>query len=140
MKKYANSLIIAAVMLLIPAIFMSGCSETASAPTSTEFQWPERMAVVSSTGIGEAVNIAWASPLEEDTGMKVRVVPEASLMLRFKWLKEGRFFMCGESTGVVGDVLAANREYAVRDLGPFSLRVIWSGGKTDSGYIIRSDS
>ena len=140
MKKYANSLIIAAMMLLMPAIFMSSCSETAPAPTPTGFQWPERMAVVSSTGIGEAVNIAWASPLEEDTGMKVRVVPEASLMLRFKWLKEGRFFMCGESTGVVGDVLAANREYAVRDLGPFPLRVIWSGGKTDSGYIVRSDS
>lgn len=140
MKKYANSLIIAAMMLLMPAIFMSSCSETAPAPIPTGFQWPERMAVVSSTGIGEAVNIAWARPLEEDTGMKVRIVPEGSLMLRFKWLKEGRFFMCGESTGVIGDVLSANVEYAVRDLGPFSMRVIWSGGKTDSGYIVRGDS
>jgi TRAP transporter TAXI family solute receptor len=140
MKKFL--LLITLLLVIIPLISCGNNSgEVASSPLpSSNYHWPERMMVVSSTGVGETVNVAWSRPLEQATGMTVRVVPEGNLSLRFKWLKEGRFFMAGESTSVIGDVISATREYAFPDLGSFPLRIIYSGGKSDSGYIVRKNS
>lgn len=132
MVRFVGVLSVVGVILLA----LPGCG-----PQGTgEWKWPERFNVVSSAGVGVTANVAWAAPMEKATGMSIRIVPEPSLPLRFQLMAQGRFQMLGEAPGVVADALSARKEYATADGGPFPIRVLYSGSKSESGYVVRGDS
>jgi len=109
-------------------------------PPEPAWEWPERINVMSGTGVGLAATTAWTSVMSAETGMSIRIVPEVSPMLRFKWLGQGRFFSVAEASTVVKDVIESPKGFNARDGGPFQLRVLWSYSKSDAGFIVRGDS
>jgi len=70
--------------------------------------------------------------------MKVRVVTEASQVMRNMWLKKGTvYFAVFEAAE---DMLEANDVWATRDGGPFPVRYVYSSAKADTGYCAVGDS
>ncbi|HEY87956.1 MAG TPA: hypothetical protein G4O06_08050, partial [Dehalococcoidia bacterium] len=78
--------------------------------------------------------------LAADTGINIRVVPEVNPMLRFKWVKTGLFHSVAESPSMVADLMEAKAGNAVRDGGPFQIRLMYSYSMSNSGFVVRGDS
>ena len=149
-------LVFLAMVLAVSLVAFAACTEEEEAPPVVEeappvvkeeappvvevWQWPERLAIISSTGVGLAATTGYMSEMAKGTGMAMRVIPEGNTMLRFKWLQTGRFFACSEASSTIRDVLEAVGGYAVRDGGPYQLRIIWAYSKSDAGYVVRGDS
>ena len=85
------------------------------------------------------IQTGWTTPLAEDTGMKVRIVAEETDMIRWQWLKTGRFFNMGLATEPA-EYFEAKGDRATRDGGPFQLRTWWPVGVGGYGYAVRGDS
>jgi TRAP transporter TAXI family solute receptor len=113
---------------------------TPTTPAPPPWEWPDKLAIMTSGGVGLAAVTGYSSEMAKDTGMTIRAVPEDNTMLRFKWVKEGRFFCVPEASSTVRDVLEALRGYAVRDGGPYQLRIIWAYAQSDAGFFVRGDS
>lgn len=147
MKKYFIKLVTGITLVaILGALVFTGCGKEEAPPVEEEeeeeevWQWPDKLAIVSAPGVGLASTTGWSSEMAKDTGMTTRVVPEINTMLKFKWLKEGRFFCAAEASMVIRELTEALRGYAVRDGGPYQLRVIWSYNQADAGFIVRGDS
>jgi hypothetical protein len=109
-------------------------------PVEEVWQWPERIALVTSAGVGMAAVVGYTSAMSQDTGMTIRVVPESNTMLRFKWVQEARFLTTAEDNLIIQRVLEGLRGYATRDGGPFQLRLLWAMAKGEAGFMVRGDS
>ena len=141
MKRNFIKLVTAITLIaIIGALVFTGCAKEEAPPVEEVWQWPDKLALMCGTGVGLASTTGYSSAMAADTGMTIRVVPEVSPLLRFKWVKEGRFFSVAEATSVVYRVIEADREWAARDAGPFQLRIIWSYSLSDAGFFVRGDS
>jgi TRAP transporter TAXI family solute receptor len=98
------------------------------------------MHVISSGGVGLAAAVAWAAIMDKDTGMAVRVVDESNVLLRFKWVRDGTYFMGAYSADNADSQMRADEGYGTRDNGPYEMRIVYVRSQIDSGYIVRGDS
>jgi hypothetical protein len=78
--------------------------------------------------------------MDKDTGMAIRVVEESNVLLRFKWLREGKYFLGAYSADNADAQMRADEGYATRDSGPFEMRIVTVRSQIDSGFIVRGDS
>lgn len=106
-----------------------------------EYRWPKEYRIL--TWLGTAVDGAhsWADLLSEDTGMKVIVGGDTNTVNRFRWL--GRVGLSQQTIGAPSEtsqMIMADRKYAVRDGGPFQVRVLWMQSKGNAGFFTRGDS
>lgn len=106
-----------------------------------EYRWPEKYRII--TWLGTAVDGArsWADLLAEDTGMKIIVGGDTNTVNRFRWL--GRVGLSQQTIGAPSEtsqMIMADRKYAVRDGGPFQVRVLWMQSKGNAGFFTRGDS
>jgi hypothetical protein len=72
--------------------------------------------------------------------MQIRIVPESNPSTKIKWVANGDFFCAPESDGYMRNVLEAIKGNAMRDGGPFQVRLIWSYTTGGAGYMVRGDS
>jgi hypothetical protein len=88
-----------------------------------------------------ARDVAWTTPLGDDTGMTVRIVAEDSHVLRYRWLKQNRYFSTFIESGHIKDMTEGLSTWATRLGGPFQVRAYWSsGGISHGAYFVRGDS
>lgn len=140
MKKHLIKLVtVITLVAIVGALVFTGCAKEEEVVTG-EWQWPERIAIISSPGVGLAATTGYTSELFKSTGTTIRIVPEINTQLRFKWLQTGRFFSGAEGASTIRDVLEATKGYAIRDGGPYQLRTIWAYTSADAGYLVRGDS
>ena len=111
------------------------------ASQAAEYEWPKNLIISAPTGGGQYTNIlGWAGVLEQSTGMKVRVVPNDVGPTRAKQIRErDADFEC-ESLGAYAYHMEATYGSALRDGGPFQVRIGWISKITNRGYIVRGDS
>jgi len=145
-------LVFLAAILVVSLVALAACAKEEEAPPVEEeeeeappveevWEWPEKMNILSQTAgsLAYGVAIAWTTPLAEDTGMKIRLVCEDNEMLRWKWMKENRFFTKGLSVEPK-EFLEVNEDRATRDGGPYQIRIWWPLGKGGFGFAVRGDS
>lgn len=106
-----------------------------------DYQWPEKHYIL--TWLGTAVEGAhsWADLLAEDTGMKIIIGGDTNTVNRFRWL--GRVGLSQQTIGAPSEtsqMIMADRKYAVRDGGPFPVRVAWMQSKGNAAFFTRGDS
>jgi hypothetical protein len=143
------------LIVIVGALVFTGCTEEEEPPPPPPppveeeeeppppeevYQWPEKIAIVTSPGLGMANATGYTAPLGEQTGMTIRIVPEANYMNRFLWLSEGRFFLTSEATESIIQVLQADEGHAIRDGGPFQVRAVWANSRAEAGFFVRGDS
>jgi len=131
-------LVFLAMALVVSLVAFAACKE--EEVVIEEWQWPDKLALVTTANGGMSAMTGWASEMQKDTGMTIRIVPETSTMRIFKWVAQGRFFVCGEATTVVNRVIEAEGEWAARDAGPFQLRLVWPYSQVEAGFMVRGDS
>jgi len=110
-------------------------------PVEPPWEWPEKLAVASQGPAtpGYPIDIAWTTPLAEDTGMKVRLITEEDLLISFTWLKQGLLDLGFADMGATL-VPAGLGRFATRDLGPCQTRIFWPHGRGGRGFAVRGDS
>jgi len=139
------------VMLGIPA-----CAKPAPEPIPTPettpepeptpepaFEWPNEFRIASSAiGSGDHAQMSALAPvLEQSTGMKVRVVPEDSIPMKARWIREGLFDGTPQSPGEIASMcMEAKGGYATRDGGPYQGRVAAHVYWQIFGVYVRGDS
>ncbi len=82
---------------------------------------------------------AWATELELNTGMTVRVMPGAGTALLFRWLREGTIDLLAASMPTMRNMECYRPEQRVPDGGPFPARVIMATSISASGFMVRAD-
>jgi len=149
-------LIFLAVVLVVSLVAFAACKaeeeppiveeEEEEAPPVEEeeeeevWQWPDKMLITSTTGVGLASATGYASALAGDTGMSLRVVPAPTTALRFLWVHEGKAFCTALSPTETAQCLEGVLGFATRVSGPFQARVIWSSTYANAGFMVRGDS
>lgn len=105
-----------------------------------EYKWPDEYHMV--TWLGAAVNAAhsWADLLSEDTGMKMRIGGTTMTIDRFRWLRSGLSQQTEGTPSETSQMVMADRKYALRDGGPFQVRVLWIKSKGNAAFFTRGDS
>jgi TRAP transporter TAXI family solute receptor len=135
------------VSQVLTAIFMlSFALVDLAAPSLAEagsWKWPETF-VIGTPGVGSSSYIStssWAPVLEEQTQMKVRVVPQDSAASRAKSLRMSKIDAETESlAGFAGEAMEARVGYASRDGGPFQARILWPSAVMYFSFMVRGDS
>ena len=135
------------VLLLIALPLAAACAkEEPPAPTPTPtpaWEWPDSL-VVASEYLGSGLNAStasWAPVLEEQTGMKVRVVPEGNMPLKARMLDQEVVGLVAMSTPGIGSFCTEGQKtYATRDGGPIPARMVWLGQNVYTGFMVRGDS
>jgi TRAP transporter TAXI family solute receptor len=111
-------------------------------PTEPAWEWP-RSLVISTFGLGTwgyALTVAWGTVMEEETGMRVRALPEDNTQVRDRWLREGTTDLTNLSDPIVAPIMGAEGKEAVRDLGPYPFRWVWIMQASNNGFFVRGDS
>jgi len=107
----------------------------------SNYKWPKEYRIL--TWLGTAVDGAhsWADLLAEDTGMKIRIGGDTNTVNRFRWL--GRVGLSQQTIGAPSEtsqMVMADRKYAIRDGGPFPVRVLWMQSRGSAAFFTRGDS
>jgi len=121
-----------------PAATAAPAPAPAPSPSPAAFKWPDSLTIISTSGAGNAVAIAWSTPLSRETGMRVRITTEDSQMLRHLAVKNGEAFTTGEM--VPPDMMQAVKGYASKEGGPWQARIMYPIAKADSGFATTRDS
>jgi hypothetical protein len=151
MKK--SALLVPGILLLAASILtISGCSTTSdniSATTTpaggtvagaTDWQWPDQVHITASGDSGLAKYVSWTSIMEADTGMAIRVIPEADPGTGLFYLPRGDAFLSSASKNILADVIEAREDHATRNGGAFQMRVVWVHDLANAGFFVRGDS
>jgi len=136
-KGYFKIIAILGMMVLALSLVFAGCGGAGDG------EWPDvlKVAASESASSGYQANIAWASIMEEDTGMKVRVVSEANIPLKARWVADGLFDLTSQSAGeVMPFCIESKSGYATRDGGPYQARGIFQASLQTFGIMVRGDS
>lgn len=148
MKKIFRLICFVLVVSLVPTLVCSTQAATSSpapgtTPAKVAFKWPNALRV-STAGVGTTGYIttaAWTPVMIQNTGMKIRTIPEGSMPLKFRWLQTGVVDMMFDSLTDIGSFgLMGTAEYATRDSGPFQIRMIWPAVIMNFGFFVRGDS
>jgi TRAP transporter TAXI family solute receptor len=142
MKGKAASLINGAISIAsVLGILIAGCTPTVPSPsTSDGWKWPERLHVVARGTAGLPKYVSFTSVMEKDTGMVVRVVPEASPAKESILVKTGEMFCASIDKTGVGSQLEGREDFATRQGGPWQVRAIWIHDLSNAGFFVRGDS
>lgn len=105
------------------------------------WEWPEKLSVASQgpASVGYPLDVAWTTPLANDTGMKVRLISEEDPVVQQTWLKQGLLDVGFGDFGMA-QMVAGEGKYATRDLGPWQQRLYWPHGRGGKGFAVRGDS
>jgi hypothetical protein len=76
--------------------------------------------------------------MEQDTGMKIRLIPEESKTLQYNWLMTGEVDVYGDGPSTTG--VRAQESFATRGGGPGPLRWFWPQVVQYTGFIVAADS
>lgn len=96
----------------------------AATVSAGEYKWPKQY-IIGTSGMGStgyAMNVALSTAVEEDSGMKCRIMPEDNLAVRARLLKAGKVDSVGGEGGMAAEILMATGGYATKDGGPFAIR------------------
>jgi uncharacterized protein len=133
-------IILAALVFIM--LICYGCAP-ASSQTETgddKWQWPKNIHIAAQGQSGLAKYVSWASRMEADTGMAIRVIPEADPGKCLHYLKSGEVFMSSASKSSLCNVIEATDDHATTDGGPFQARIVWLHDLGHSGFFVRGDS
>jgi len=111
-------------------------------PPASAWQWPDIL-TIATTGTatsGYAQTLAWGSLLEEQTKMKVRVIPSDNYVERARAHKAGQYIFSINTITEVFTQIEASAMHATREGGPYDLRIFWSNQRVPFGFIVAKDS
>ena len=114
----------------------------ASSAICAEWKWPASMTIVT-PAVGSsnyAVALAWGSALEQQTGMKVRVVTQASGVVRVKWVTQAMATIGMVESHTAKDCLEGAGDFRSREAGPFDMRLTWNSQITYWGFPVKGNS
>ncbi len=137
--RQANLVLVAFVSVVVLALLFSGCGG-GTQTTASGWQWPRTLIISSGGGSGLAKYVSWTTIMEKDTGMSIRVVPEENSIQRFMSVQTGKAFLVKGGKRELGNVIEATEGHAVRDGGPWQMRVVWIHAISNSGIFVRGDS
>jgi hypothetical protein len=107
----------------------------------SDYKWPKQLNLISWIPVGVDIAHSWGDLLQEDTGMRLHIAGEYDTVDRYRWLGRMKLFeMTSSGNFETGQMLMADRKYAVRDGGPFKLRTVWTASKGNSGFFLRGDT
>jgi len=109
-------------------------------PTPAEFEWPEIIYFAASGSSGMAKYVSWTSHLENNVGVKVRVIPEANGVNRGFMVKQRQMLIMAAGKSAFRNTMEALEEFAVKEGGPFQARMVWVHALANSGMFVRADS
>lgn len=102
--------------------------------------WPAEYNMITWLGTPVVAAHSWADLLSEDTGMKMHIGGTTMTVNRFRWLRSGLSQQTEGTPSETSQMVMADRRYAVRDGGPFPVRVLWIKAKGNSTFFVRGDS
>ena len=142
MNSLFRALAVAMLIVICGTLALAGCSSDTTQPEGAvhEWQWPEQVHIAAPGQSGLAKYVSWASIMEADTGMAVRVIPEADPGRCMRYLKDGEMFLSSASKSALGNMIEAVEDHATEDGGPFQARVVWVHDLGNSGFFVRGDS
>ena len=111
-----------------------------TAAAAAPWQWPEIIYLASSGASGMAKYVSWTSHLENEVGIKVRVIPEASGVSRGQMVKQRQMLMMAAGKSAFRNTIEALDDHAVESGGPFQGRMVWVHALANSGMFVRADS
>lgn len=124
------------------AVFATTCAlALASTALAQDYEWP-RLLVIGTTGTATssfAATNGWAAILQEQEGLVVRVVPEASEPQRYRRLTDRRDI-------AISAVPAAEMRSQVQGIGgyaaakPAPMRIVWHHFDAPWGFMVAGDS
>ena len=123
---------------MVAALFLTAVG----AAVSAEWKWPDSLTVVT-PAVGSSnysVALAWGSVLEQQTGMKVRVVTQASGVVRVKWVTQGMATIGMVESHTAKDCLEGAGDFRSREAGPFNMRLTWNSQITYWGFPVKGGS
>lgn len=126
----------------ITAIFLVA-SLVATNPVSAEaYKWPKSftISVQSQQSPMYAVSVGWSSVMEKQTGMKLRVTAVEIGSQRLRSVATGKIDTCTESAPGMKMALEGLREHAIRNGGPFHMRILWTNFLVGQAIMVRGDS
>lgn len=145
MKKF-----MALVLALLLVLSMVACGEKAPDTTQNEpsddgtsaFSWPSIFVVntTSSTSSAYSQTLAWATVIEKDTGMAVRLLPEDSNNTKFRRVKLGEVNCMYDTITDVANLLEATNGFQTNDGGPFAVRNLMIDNIQTALLVVRGDS
>jgi TRAP transporter TAXI family solute receptor len=106
------------------------------------WQWPSTF-TIATTGTATATyaqTVSWASFLEEQTKMKVRVIPADNYVERARSHKAGQSILSANTPTEVFTQIEASAMHATRDGGPYDVQIVWANVRTPFGFIVAKDS
>jgi len=112
-------------------------------PPTPKWEWPKSITTVSaSTASGNYMTqLAALSEMERMTGMKVRIIPEDSLAVKARLLKQQAIDFFGDAHGSLATMcMMAYGEHATKTGGPFQARSVWLIYRSYVAFITRADS
>ena len=127
------------IFLTILVISFFSCKKT-KITHSGQWNWPENLHIAAPGRSGLAKYISWASILEADTGMAVRVVPETDHGVAMGYVKSGRMLLSSGSKSVLRNIIEARDDQARAENGDFQPRIVWVHDLANSGFFVRGDS
>ena len=135
-------MVIALLVVIASTLAFAGCASDTVQPeeANQDWQWPEWVHIAAPGQSGLAKYVSWASIMEADTGMAIRVVPEADPGKCMRYLMDGDMLLSSASKSVLRNVIEAIEDQATRDGGPFQARVVWIHDLANSGFFVRGDS
>jgi hypothetical protein len=114
---------------------------TPTTPPPPPFEWPDKFLVATqgATTVNYALAAAWTAHLEDDTGMKVRLVVNEDPVVGRIWQKNGTLDLGTLQAGTSEDVQGTGK-WGIRELGPWQQHIVWAQLKGGMGYAVKGDS
>jgi hypothetical protein len=135
MKRKETSISVCIALSIVVAVFFVP-------PPASAYQWPGTL-TISTTGTGTSVyaqTLSWSALLEEQTKMKVRVIPSDNYVERARTHKAGQYVISLNTPTEVFTQVEANEMHATREGGPYDTRLFWTNSKNPFGFIVSKDS
>jgi hypothetical protein len=141
MNEFPLKLLVLSIPVAILGV-LAGCGREAaqSEEAKRDWRWPEHVHVAAPGRSGLAKYVSWTSIMEADTGMAIRVVPEADPGRCMDYLKQGEMFLSSASKSALRNRIEAIEDHAREEGGPFQARVVWIHDLANSGFFVRDDS
>jgi len=145
MKKQILSIVLA-LAIVVPIIAVGGCKpEEVVQPEQPvkEWTWPTgivRMGTPTSWSSTYMTCSAWTAVMEADTGLRWRLVPEATSANLARWMKMGELEFWASYQDVPYAVITAKHGYAARDSGPMQIRIVATMDMNATALTVMGDS
>ena len=105
------------------------------------WEWPDKFLVASqgAATVQYAMQAAWTAYLEQDTGMKCRLVVNEDPVIGRLWSKTGMLQLGTIQAGTSEDSKGTGK-WGTRELGPWQHHIVWTQLKGGMGYAVKGDS